>query len=194
VCFGSVSMRTPAFLGLALSDSEKAAAVGWIASMDRLWTLLSEDVWGKVFQQNNADEGAIARGLDPFFEEYYNGFMAILQHSPGAGNLEKTLQKCRTAAEGHLETVLREILRNREDKVKAWEHIARQRLSGALPKRAPQALNRVQALSRQFHRAKTPHTQVRCFLELLNVYDRFIGLAQRVPPPPGQVVKGFSQQ
>jgi hypothetical protein len=187
-------MKAPTFPGLALGDSERAAVAAWIASMDRLWDLLSEDVWGMVFNQNNPDEGAIVRGLDPFCEEYYNGFMAVLQHTPGAGNLEKALQKFRTAAEGHLETVLREILRNRGEMANAWEHVAKQRLSGALPKHGQQALNKVQILSRRFHQAKTPHAQVRCFLDLLNTYDRFIKLAQKVPPPQGQIVKGFSPQ
>ena len=165
-------IKKPAFAGLALSDVEKSAVADWISSMDRLWTLLSEDVWGKgeVFKQNNADEGALARGLDPFFEEYYNGLVGILHHTSSAGNLEKTLQRCRTAAEGHIETVLREILQNREQMVLGWEDVVRERSAGELPLKAQQIRTRCRILERQFHEARTPNTQVRRFLALLKAY------------------------
>lgn len=182
-------MKKQTFTGLALSDSEKAAVAGWVASMDRLWNLLSNDVWGKgnIFNQNNPDEGAIARGLDPFFLAYYNGFMAILQHTPGVGNLEKALQKCRTSAEGHVEAVLREVLHNREGVVKAWE----QSLSGNLPNKAQQLRKHGHGLEREFHNAQTTRIKVRHFLDLLKTYDKFINVAKNVRP--AQATRGSAK-
>ena len=175
-----MKIKDSTFSGLAFNPAEQVAVANWIRSMDRVWNFLSEDVWSEVFSLNGPDEAAIARGLDPFFEAYYNGFMVILRHKSGSGNLEKELQRCRTAGESHLANVLREILRNREDTAKGWRYSLFE--NDELPSRLKRAWNRTVDLKRAFQNSKTPQTQVGHFFALLSAYERFIEVLRRFAP------------